>query len=81
MSEIEFHPLAVDEISAAYDYLFQHAGRGIAEDFRATVEKKLIYCSQNPLAYRIRRYQVVVPIWNGLRSTTSPTCFGPTDSS
>ena len=58
MSEIEFHPLAIDEIAAAYDYLFEHADRETAEDFRRRVDEKIEYCHGNPLAYRVRRYNV-----------------------
>jgi plasmid stabilization system protein ParE len=58
MSHIEFHPKAVDEIEAAYDYLFEHADSDTAEAFRTEVESKLSYCHANPLIYRIRRYQV-----------------------
>ena len=58
MSEIEFHPLAVDEIAAAYDYLFEHADRETAEDFRRRVDAKMDWCHANPLSCRIRRYNV-----------------------
>jgi plasmid stabilization system protein ParE len=58
MSEIEFHPLAIDEIGEAYDFLFEHADRETAEDFRRRAEEKIAYCHQNPLVYQVRRYQV-----------------------
>src|SRR4051812_12523764 len=54
----EFHPLAIEEIAEAYDYLFQHADRDIAAAFRQRVEEKLALCLQNPLLYRVRRFNV-----------------------
>jgi len=58
MREIEFHPLAIDEIAAAYDYLFEHADREMAEDFRRQVEDSILRCNQDPLVYRVRRFHV-----------------------
>lgn len=53
-----YHPLAIEEIAEAYDYLFQHADRDIAEAFRRRVEEKLVACQQNPLLCRVRRFNV-----------------------
>lgn len=58
MSAPEYHPLAIEEIAEAYDYLFQHADSDVAEAFRRRVEEKLTYCLQNPLVYRVRRFNV-----------------------
>jgi hypothetical protein len=58
MSGPEFHPLAIDEIAAAYNYLFEHTDGETAEDFRRRVNEQLAYCQKNPLVYRIRRYNV-----------------------
>ena len=58
MREIEFHPKAIDEIAAAYDYLFEHADRETAEDFRRRVNETMARCNQNPQAYRVRRHHV-----------------------
>lgn len=58
MSRVEYHPLAADEITAAYEYLASHAGLEIADDFRRQVKEIITLCFRNPLIYRIRRYNV-----------------------
>ena len=58
MSLLHFHPLAIDEIVAAYEYLREHSDRETAEAFVLHVEEKIAHCRQYPLLYRIRRGDV-----------------------
>lgn len=58
MTSLRYHPLAVEEIVAAYEFLYENADRETAEDCRRRVLEKILHCHRYPLHYTIRRHNV-----------------------